>query len=63
MSHTETRIQTMFAAALLLLCSLSLPLSSCREKTVGEKVGDKIDDATDQRPAEKVRDAVEDARN
>ena len=62
MSHSETRIQIMFAAALLLLGSLSLPLTGCREKTVGEKVGDKIDDATDQRPGEGIRDAVEDAR-
>ena len=63
MSHTETRMQAVFAAALLLLGALSLPLTGCREKTVGEKIGDKIDDATDQRPAESIRDTVEDARN
>jgi hypothetical protein len=63
MNHSETRIQALFVAALLLLGSLSLPLTGCRERTVGEKIGDKIDDATDQRPAEGIRDKVEDVRD
>ncbi|MDZ4289480.1 MAG: hypothetical protein U0984_16060 [Prosthecobacter sp.] len=62
MTDSETRIQTVFVAALLLLGSLSLPLTGCREKTLGEKVGDKIDDALDQRPAETIRDKVEDIK-
>lgn len=63
MSQNETRMQTFFVAALLLLGSLSLPLTGCREKTLGEKIGDKIDDGLDQRPAETVRDKVEDIKN
>ena len=62
MNHSEIRLQSVFAATLLLLVSLSLPLTSCRERTLGEKVGDKIDDATDSRPAEGIRDTVEDVR-
>jgi hypothetical protein len=62
MTHAEIRVQSVFAASLLLLISLSLPLTSCRERTLGEKVGDKIDDATDARPAEGLRDTIEDVR-
>jgi hypothetical protein len=63
MNSNETRIQTVFMATLILLGSLSLPLVSCREKTLGEKVGDKIDDATDRRPGEKLRDAGEELKD
>jgi hypothetical protein len=63
MNSNEVRIQTVFAATLILLGSLSLPLVSCREKTLGEKVGDKIDDGMDRRPGEKLRDTGEDIKD
>lgn len=63
MNSNETRAQTVFAASLILLCSLSLPLASCREKTLGEKIEDKVNDGLDRRPAEKLRDAGEDIKD
>lgn len=63
MSSNETRIQAVFVATIILLGSLSLPLVSCREKTLGEKVKDKVDDGLDRRPAEKLRDAGEDLKD
>lgn len=63
MNSKEIRIQAVFAASLILLGSISLPLTSCREKTLGEKIGDKIDDGLDRRPGEKIRDAAEDIKD
>ena len=65
MNFNEQRMQTLFAAALILLFGLSLPLVSCerRSETLGEKVEERVDDGLDRRPAEGIRDVGEDIKN